>query len=254
MKKEERLEKAAREARLMQLSKPKLIKVVTKVATKAGVDPKALQSSKGGQEFLKKQDDELNVLNREHLEKLKKGKSSKRKGLISIDRLSIADSSLRRSLTSTFIQTQNQFGDFGVTKWDELGAIIPKKKNRVVEDPVTSPSKKYDRLKVIPSELGINQTLHSPEQALSLSSRVQFVNNKVIEYPKHGIFFIDVFGDQAFQRISVIHKVDVDSLLSYMVMAGNIRAPENQRFCAKLKKMIDEHTDKEKLKSKKVKL
>nr|GFC46834.1 hypothetical protein [Tanacetum cinerariifolium] len=105
---EERLEKAAREARLMQLSKPELIKVATKVATKAGVDPKALQSSKGGHEFLKKQDDELNVLNREHLENLKKEKSSKGKGLISIDRLSIVDSSLRRSLTSTFIQTQNQ--------------------------------------------------------------------------------------------------------------------------------------------------
>ncbi|GKE06347.1 hypothetical protein Tco_1398365, partial [Tanacetum coccineum] len=32
--------------RLMRLNKPELIKVVTEVATEAGVDPKALQSSK----------------------------------------------------------------------------------------------------------------------------------------------------------------------------------------------------------------
>nr|GEW16952.1 bifunctional UDP-glucose 4-epimerase and UDP-xylose 4-epimerase 1 [Tanacetum cinerariifolium] len=45
--KEKQLEKA-NPVRIMQLSKPKLIKVVTEVATKAGVDPKSLQISKGG--------------------------------------------------------------------------------------------------------------------------------------------------------------------------------------------------------------
>nr|GFA23819.1 hypothetical protein [Tanacetum cinerariifolium] len=111
-----------------------------------------------------------------------------------------------------------KFGDFGVTEWDELGAITPRKKNKVVEDMMTSLRKKYDRLKVITSELGINPTFPAPEQVPSLSSGrkrkaqelepgvcilrlecnrglpegVQFVNNKVIEYPKHGILFIDV--------------------------------------------------------------
>nr|GEW13931.1 hypothetical protein [Tanacetum cinerariifolium] len=79
IEKEERLKKATKEVRLMLLSKPKLIKVVTEVATKAGVDPKSLQSSKGGQEFLKKQDVKLNILNREHLENLKKTKMLRKK-------------------------------------------------------------------------------------------------------------------------------------------------------------------------------
>nr|GEX57309.1 hypothetical protein [Tanacetum cinerariifolium] len=51
---EERKERVAQEARLLALSKPELIKVVTEVATKVGVDPKALQSSKGSKEFIKK--------------------------------------------------------------------------------------------------------------------------------------------------------------------------------------------------------
>nr|GEW84348.1 hypothetical protein [Tanacetum cinerariifolium] len=51
---EERKERVAQEARLLALSKPELIKVVTEVATEVGVDPKALQSSKGSKEFIKK--------------------------------------------------------------------------------------------------------------------------------------------------------------------------------------------------------
>nr|GEW93474.1 hypothetical protein [Tanacetum cinerariifolium] len=122
---------------------------------------------------------------------------------------------------------------------------------------MTSLKKKYERLKVNHREARINPSLPAPEQVHSLLTGikrkvqelepevrilrlksngslpegVQFVNNKVIEYPEQGIFFIDVFGDQAFQRISDIHKEDVDSLLSYLVMATNINTPENQRFC-----------------------
>ncbi|GJV45662.1 hypothetical protein Tco_1430198 [Tanacetum coccineum] len=80
MELEEQKEKAAQKARLLALSKPELIKVVTEVATKAGVDPKALQSSKGGQEFIKKQDAKLNVLKRERLKKLTKAKELQKKG------------------------------------------------------------------------------------------------------------------------------------------------------------------------------
>ncbi|GJR40356.1 hypothetical protein Tco_1216040 [Tanacetum coccineum] len=80
-----------------------------------------------------------------------------------------------------------RFGDFGVTEWDELGAIIPKKKIKVVEDLMTSFQKKYERLR-------------------SLPKGVSFINNLVIEQPKNGLFFIDVFGDEASQRMSDIHK------------------------------------------------
>ncbi|GJS36627.1 hypothetical protein Tco_0535009 [Tanacetum coccineum] len=168
--------RAKGESCLLALSKPELIKVVTEVATEAKVDPKDLQSSKGGQEFIKKEDAEI------------------------------------------------------------------KKKKKVVGELVTSLGKKYDRLKVIPEETRINLTLPTLEQVPSISlgrkrkaqelepevcilgleynrrlpEGVQFVNNKVIEYPEQGIFFIDVFGDQAFQRINDIHKVDDDTLLSYL--------------------------------------
>nr|GEY61392.1 protein kinase superfamily protein [Tanacetum cinerariifolium] len=104
-------------------------------------------------------------------------------------------------------------------------------------------------LKEIPGELGINPSLLEQDPSLSSSQKrkalelepgvriaslecnrslpegVQFVNNKVIETPRHGIFFIDAFGGKAFQRISDIHKVEVESLLGYMVMAGNISTP-----------------------------
>nr|GEW40050.1 hypothetical protein [Tanacetum cinerariifolium] len=60
-----------------------------------------------------------------------------------------------------------------LTEWDELGGIIPKKKNKVVEDLMTSLQKKQKR----------------KAQELELE-----------------IFFLDVFGDEAFQRISDIHK------------------------------------------------
>nr|GEU60531.1 reverse transcriptase domain-containing protein [Tanacetum cinerariifolium] len=75
-------------------SPQKLVKASTKVrpdpdtlvlipfkinATKAEVDPKSLQSSKGGQEFIKKLDAEMKVLKREHLEKLTKAKELRKK-------------------------------------------------------------------------------------------------------------------------------------------------------------------------------
>ncbi|GJT78622.1 hypothetical protein Tco_1045347 [Tanacetum coccineum] len=117
----------------------------------------------------------------------------------------------------------------------------------VVGDMMDSLSKKYDKLKVIPSELGLNTTLLAPEQVPSLSSGIKrkalklepevrkvriaglecnksltkgilFVNNRVIETPKHGIFFIDAFEEQAFQRVSGIHKVIVETLMGYLVV------------------------------------
>ncbi|GJT19675.1 hypothetical protein Tco_0878381 [Tanacetum coccineum] len=88
----------------------------------------------------------------------------------------------------------------------------------------------------------------------SIPEGVLFVNNMVIKEPENEIFFIDIFSNHAFQRISDIHKMDVDSLLSYLMMASNIDTPENQRFCAIMRSMIASHPNKEKLKSKKVKL
>ncbi|GJT96329.1 hypothetical protein Tco_1091847 [Tanacetum coccineum] len=88
----------------------------------------------------------------------------------------------------------------------------------------------------------------------SLPEGVLFVNHMVIEEPEYGIFFIDVFGGQSFQRWDDIHKVGIDSLVSYLVMALMVKTEENTRFSLKLRKLIVDHPDQEKLKSKKIKL
>ncbi|GKB17402.1 hypothetical protein Tco_0851325 [Tanacetum coccineum] len=88
----------------------------------------------------------------------------------------------------------------------------------------------------------------------AIPKNVSFVNNMVIEEPEYEIFFTDEFGDQAFQRWSDINKVGMEALVSYLVDASMDKSPENARFNLKLKKLIVEHPDQEKLKSKKVKL
>ncbi|GJS32044.1 hypothetical protein Tco_0530426 [Tanacetum coccineum] len=54
--------------------RPELIKVIHEVTKEARVDPKALQSLKGDQEFIKKQDAKIKVLNKEHSKKVMKEK------------------------------------------------------------------------------------------------------------------------------------------------------------------------------------
>ncbi|GJV44635.1 hypothetical protein Tco_1429171 [Tanacetum coccineum] len=92
------------------------------------------------------------------------------------------------------------------------------------------------------------------ESNRTLLENILFINNMVIEEPEHGICFTDEFGDQAFQRWSDINKVGMEALVSYLVAASMVQSPENARFNMKLKKLIAEHPDQEKLKSKKVKL
>ncbi|GJT63751.1 hypothetical protein Tco_1015231 [Tanacetum coccineum] len=72
--------------------------------------------------------------------------------------------------------------------------------------------------------------------------------------PEYGIFFTNEFGDQAFKRWSDIDKVGIEALVSYLVAASMVQLPKNARFRIKLKKLIAEHLDQEKLKPKKVKL
>ncbi|GKC65923.1 hypothetical protein Tco_1098521, partial [Tanacetum coccineum] len=172
------------------------------------------------------------------------------------------------------------FGAFGISELDELREIIPKKKNAVVKDLMNSLSRRYKRLQQIPGELGIHPALPAPEQASSRSSgkkwkhmelepktripglecnralpeNVPFINNMIIEEPEYGIFFTDEFGDQAFQRWSDIDKVGMEALVSYLVAASMAKSPKNTRFNIKLRKLIAEHPDQEKLRLKKVKL
>ncbi|GJS11359.1 hypothetical protein Tco_0368155 [Tanacetum coccineum] len=66
LNKEEMIKKAAKEAKLLEMSKLELIKVVHEEAEKAGIDPKILASAKGGKEFKNNQDAEIKVHQREH--------------------------------------------------------------------------------------------------------------------------------------------------------------------------------------------
>nr|GEX42443.1 hypothetical protein [Tanacetum cinerariifolium] len=181
--KEEKQKKAAKEARLLEMNKFELIKKA-----------------------------KLNVLNKERREKLTEAKELRTKRI-------------------------DQIGDFRVTEWDKLGPVIKKKKNKVVGELMTSLGKKYHRLKVIPRKIGITLSLLTPRQVLypalgrnkiahespkvcilrlecnrSLPEGVLFVNNLVTELPKNDLFFIDVFGNEAFQRMNNIYKWQQSSL------------------------------------------
>ncbi|GKE38471.1 hypothetical protein Tco_1461876 [Tanacetum coccineum] len=218
-------EKAAQEANLLALSKPELIKVVTEVATKVGANLKTLQSSKGGQEFIKIQDPEIKVHNREHMEKLKKARELRKKMIKQyrwtttsrINPKTITDILIHPNIKPIAITVYRgddrrnfevhnpfRFGDFEVTKWDELNEIIPKKKNKVVVLSLTLGKKRKAQ------ELEPEVRIPTLECNRSLPEGVQFVNNQVIEHPENKILFIDVFSDEAFQRMSDIHKVDVE--------------------------------------------
>ncbi|GKA69400.1 hypothetical protein Tco_0775464 [Tanacetum coccineum] len=153
-----KLVKATREeAKLIELSKPELIKVVKEVASKDGVDPKALRNMKGGKEFLKKYDAEYKFIQREHMEKLKKSRELKKKRfdqyvLTTQNRLKpkkIIDILIHpntRPVTITVYRNNDQ-RNFNVHKNFKFGDIGE-----------------------IPGELGINPSLPLPEQDPSLSS------------------------------------------------------------------------------------
>nr|GEU71606.1 copia protein [Tanacetum cinerariifolium] len=186
---------------------------------KIGLDPKIIVSAKAGKKFKKDQDAEHQVLKRENSQKVKR----------------LMELNKKRA---------------EVTKLDELDLVIHKKKNIIVNDLMIFLGKRKRQHMELESQI----KMPGLECNRSLPEGVPFVNNMVIEEPEYGIFFTDVFGDQAFERWNDIHKVRVDSLVSYLVMASMIKTLENSRFGLKLKKLIAEHPEQEKLQSKKVKV
>ncbi|GJU25377.1 hypothetical protein Tco_1163998 [Tanacetum coccineum] len=303
LEKEDKINKVAEEAKMFEMTKIEVIKVVQEEAEKIRLDPKTIVSAKSSEKFKKAQDAEHQVLKREHsqnvkrLMKLNKKRAEQYMWTIS-NRLKpepITDVKIHLNSKPTVLKVFRnndkrnfqvhspfKFSDFRANELDGLGLIIQKKKNTIVKDLMISLGKRYERLKKILGELGIQSALPTPipEQALSqysgkkkkrmeleleikvpglecnrsLLDGVPFVNNMVIEEPEYRIFFTDVFGDQAFQRWNDIHKVRIDSMVSYLVMASMIKTPENARFSLKLKKLIAEYPDQEKLQSKRVKL
>ncbi|GKC58370.1 hypothetical protein Tco_1085968, partial [Tanacetum coccineum] len=224
---------------------PEVIKVVQEEAEKIGIDPKKIASAKAGEKFKKAQDTEHQVLKREHSQKVKRLTKLKKKRV---------EQYMNNDKRNFDVYNPFKFTDFGITGFVELGPIIQKKNNSIVKDLMTCLSKRYEILKKIPEELRIESALPTPvpEQASSQTSGrkrkrielepevnvpglecdrslpegVPFVNNMVIKEPEYGIFFSDVF----------------------------IKTEENARFSLKLRKLIVDHPDQEKLKSKRVKL
>nr|GEU41270.1 retrovirus-related Pol polyprotein from transposon TNT 1-94 [Tanacetum cinerariifolium] len=241
----ELIKKATEQAILLAITKRKVVKVVREEAKKIGIDLERITSTK----------EDVNI--HPHTKHV----------VVTV----------YKSTNSRTFEVHNPFsvGAFGITKLDELGEIIPKNKNVAMKDLMTSLSRRYERIKKIPMELKIQSALpsHILKQASSKSSRrkrkhielepkikvlelecdrsllegVPFVNNMVIEEPEYEIFFTDIFCGQAFQRWNHIHKVGVDSLVSYLVTASMIKTLENARFSLKLKKLVAEHPGQEKL-------
>nr|GEV06171.1 hypothetical protein [Tanacetum cinerariifolium] len=129
------------EAKLLAMSKLKLIKVVHEEASNVGIDLKVLASAKGGQEFKKIQDAKLKVLNREHSQKVNKAIELKKKRIdnymwTTTTRLKpepITDVKIHPSIKPAVISVYRgtnrrnfevhnpfKFGDFRITKLDEL--------------------------------------------------------------------------------------------------------------------------------------
>ncbi|GKC79052.1 hypothetical protein Tco_1129826 [Tanacetum coccineum] len=266
--KEEEIKKAAKKGKQALLTRTEVIKVVQEKAEMIRLDPKTIVSPKAGEKFKKAQDVEHQVLKREHSQKVKRlmelnkkraEQYSNRLKPEPITGVRVHPNSKPAVLTvfknndkrNFQVHSPFKFFNFRITELDELGLIIQKKKNTIVKDLMTSLGKrKKEEAHGLEPEIKV----HGLECSRSLPEGVPFVNNMVIEEPDYGIFFTDVFGDQAFQRWNDIHKVGIDSLVSYLVMASMIMTLENARFSLKLEKLIAEHPDQEKLQSKRVKL
>ncbi|GKD17685.1 hypothetical protein Tco_1206843 [Tanacetum coccineum] len=190
-------QKADEEAKLLAMSKPEIIKVIHEEASKAGIDPKILESEKVSHEFNKIQDAKMKVLNREYSQMIKKAIELKRKKL-------------------------------DLYMWTAT--------NRLKPEPITN-------VKIHPNTKPTVPSFRKRRTRLSRPKNVPFVNNMVIEEPEYEMLFIDVFGDEAFYRMNDIHKVNIETLLTYLVMASNITTPENTRFFLKLRKLIENHPD-----------
>ncbi|GJZ52343.1 hypothetical protein Tco_0606858 [Tanacetum coccineum] len=188
--KEEKIKKVVEEAKLLAMSKPEVIKVVQEEAEKIRLDPRKIASAKVGEKFKKAQYAEHEVLKREHSKKVKRLTELNRRRAekyiwtmtnrikpepitdvrIHPNTKPIVASVFRKNDKINFDGHQPfMFSDFGITELDELGPIIQNKKNFVVKDLMTSLSKRYERLKKIHKELGIQSALPAPvpEQASS---------------------------------------------------------------------------------------
>ncbi|GJR80003.1 hypothetical protein Tco_0150788 [Tanacetum coccineum] len=229
----------AKEDKLLEMTKSELIKVVHKEVEKAEIDPKILESAKGGQEFKKIHD--ANRLKPKPITDVKIHPNSKPAILIVIEEM--IEGTLR-FITSSGLEA---------FRLNNIREELKIQYALLAPAPEQGSSQLTGRKR---KKMELESEIRIPilECNISLPEGFSYVNNIVFEESEYWMFFIDVFGDEAVQRKSDIKKVRVDTLITYLVMASNITIPENTRFRLKLKRLIANHPDREKLKSKKVKL
>ncbi|GJU78795.1 retrovirus-related pol polyprotein from transposon TNT 1-94 [Tanacetum coccineum] len=154
--KKERMDKAMKEA---QLSEPMIKQVAAEIVNDAEV------KIKGPKDFFKHQDAHFKILTRAHTEKLKQKDELRKRRFDQY--VCNTNSKLKPEIiTDIFIHLNTKpvtitvygnndpinfdihrnfkFSDFGISEWNELSVIIPKKKNKVVSELMTSLSNKYE--------------------------------------------------------------------------------------------------------------
>ncbi|GJS99619.1 hypothetical protein Tco_0820789 [Tanacetum coccineum] len=91
-----------------------------------------------------------------------------------------------------------KFRDFGITKVDEIGPIIEKKKNSIVKDLMTSLGKRKRKHMELEPEIKVPRL----ECNRSLPNGVPFVNNMVIKEPEYG-GVVEVGEKQKYEEIII---------------------------------------------------
>ncbi|GJU92307.1 hypothetical protein Tco_1304730 [Tanacetum coccineum] len=199
------IKKAAKEAKMFEMTKTEVIKVVQEEAKKIGLDPKKIISAKKAKRAIKLRKKRVEqyiwtMSNRLKPEPITDVKIyPKTKPVV----ITVYRNNDKRNFD---VHNPFKFTYFGITELDELGPIIEKKKNTIVKDLMESLRRMRKHMELEPGF-----KVPRLECNISLPNGVPFINNMVIEEPEY----------------------------------------ENAKFGLKLNKLIAEHPDQEKLKSKK---
>ncbi|GJW06763.1 hypothetical protein Tco_1569186 [Tanacetum coccineum] len=153
LEKEDKIKKVAAEAKRLEMTKTEVIKIVQEEAEKIGIDPKKIISAKAGEKFKKAKDAEMHVHKRQHTEKTKRLMELNKKR---------AEQYKNNDKRNFDVHNPFKFTDFGLAELDELGPIIQMKKNTIVKDLMTSLGKRYEKLKKILEDHGIQSALPAP--------------------------------------------------------------------------------------------
>nr|GEV21130.1 hypothetical protein [Tanacetum cinerariifolium] len=251
-----------------------VIKVVREEAKKLGIHPKETITTKAGELLKKAQEAEHEVLKRQRTEKVRKSLEL-RKHKYDSYMWTVSNKLKPKPITDIKIHPKTKpvvitvyrgtngrnfdvyklflFGAFGISELDELREIIPKKKNTVVKDLMNSLSRRYEMLRQILRELEIQFALPAPKPYLKPQDKNKSTWNLSLKQESLDWNAIELSLKMS-RSWSDVDKVGMEALVSYLVAASMVKSPENARFSMKLRKLITEHPDQEKLKSKKVKL